>query len=110
MCGLVRFFLDAQQEVWRGLYLIGCTKLRLLLHMEGLLTILYLCAALIAALPCSRLIASLAELHISVEVSWKMMLTLSASAVLLALLFTLPACISAVRTYTREESAYVQML
>ncbi len=110
MCGLVRYLLDSQESAWRALYLIGCTKRRLLAHMMGIVLILYAGAALAAFFPSYYWLRALAEMGISMEMPPVRMAIAAVCAVLLAAVAALPACASAVKRFSREEGAYVQTL
>lgn len=109
-CGLIKIILDANQDVWRGLYLIGCTKVRLLTGTVSLLAMLYTAAAIISAIPCYFILKHLTTLKISIGISIGALALLVVLSVLFVILATLPTCILAVRRYTREEDAYVQTI
>lgn len=107
---LVRFILDSQAVVWRTLYLIGATKCLLVCHMVGMLAIVYLLAAGIAAIPSFLILRYMAEIQVSIPIDWSLGICMSCIAVTSTLLASLPVCLSSACRYSREEGVYVQTI
>ena len=106
--GIVRYMLDASRQVWRCLYLIGCTRKRLWIDMMFQMCAFCLMAAAISAPLSWILIQKLAVVGISIQISLLQMLFLALLGCAAEMLAIGRTCWRSVRAYAREEGSYVQ--
>ena len=105
---LIVFLLDACEDIWRSLFIIGCHSGRIMGYIVSQFLFIYALSALLSFFPCRAIMNWLTDIGISVSISIGTQILLSMGCVLLLLISSMPAMLTAVRRYSTEDGSYVQ--